>query len=41
MIIMLGSFVVFRQIYLFVISRIINTEFWINFSKLDFARKCK
>lgn len=29
MVIMLGSFVVFRQIYLFVISRIINTEFWI------------
>lgn len=29
MIIMLASFVLFRQIYLFAISRIINTEIWI------------
>ena len=29
MIIMLGSFVVFRQIYLFVISRTVNTMLWI------------
>lgn len=29
MVIMLGSFVVFRQIYLFTISHIINTELWI------------
>ena len=29
MIIMLSSFVVFRQIYLFIISRVANTEIWI------------